>query len=37
MTINVNRSNLGEIYFLKINGVQVNLNSAIASGDVVFT
>jgi hypothetical protein len=37
MTINVNRSNPGEIYFLEINGVQVDLNTAIASGDVVFT
>jgi hypothetical protein len=37
MTINVNRSNPGEIYFFEINGVQVNLNTAIASGDVVFT
>ena len=37
MTVNVNRSNPGEIYFLEVNGVALNLNTAIASGDVVFT
>ena len=37
MTISVNRSNPGEEYFIEIDGVQIDLNTAIANGDVSFT
>ncbi len=37
MTISVNRSNPGEVYFIVIDGVQIDLNDAIADGTVVFT
>ncbi len=37
MTISVNRSNLGEEYFIEIDGVLIDLNDAIADGTVEFT
>ncbi|MEL7182621.1 MAG: Hint domain-containing protein [Pseudomonadota bacterium] len=37
MTLSFNRSNPGEIYFVEIDGIQVDLNAAIADGSVEFT
>ncbi|MEL6840255.1 MAG: Hint domain-containing protein [Pseudomonadota bacterium] len=37
MTVSVNRSTPGEVYFLVVDGVQVDLNQAIADGTVEFT
>lgn len=37
MTISVDRSNPGEVYYFVVDGVQIDLNAAIASGDVIFT
>lgn len=37
MTVSVNRSTPGEVYYLVVDGVQVDLNAAIANGTVEFT
>ncbi|MEL7215650.1 MAG: Hint domain-containing protein [Pseudomonadota bacterium] len=37
MTVQVGRSNTGEVYFIEIDGVTVDLNTLIASGEVIFT
>ncbi|MEO0918645.1 MAG: Hint domain-containing protein [Pseudomonadota bacterium] len=37
MTVSVNRSTPGEVYYLVVDGVQVDLNQAIADGTVEFT
>ena len=37
MTISVNRSNPGEVYFIEVDGVVIDLNDAIADGTVVFS
>jgi hypothetical protein len=37
MTIAVGRSNIGELYFIEIDGQQINLSEAIANGDIELT
>ncbi|MDX8349901.1 Hint domain-containing protein [Cognatiyoonia sp. IB215446] len=37
MTVSVNRSTPGEVYYLVVDGAQVDLNQAIADGTVEFT
>ncbi|MEP5153674.1 Hint domain-containing protein [Planktotalea sp.] len=37
LTISVDRSNPGEVYFVEIDGVVIDLNAAIADGSVVFS
>lgn len=37
MTVSVERSTPGEVYFLVVDGVQIDLNEAIANGDIEFT